>query len=145
MKKLGLRRWDYHQEESTKLHMGSIDVELATNICFQAVSPSPVYHTSPKIPIPKLFHQNPLKIYFLASFGNPSRPSFPCLPTPLKSAPPSCLTPLPLVAGSLKPVDDASPVEMSDWRSPEETLTVRASAEFQSDATGGSSGRGRLL
>lgn len=80
----------------------------------------------------------------VASFGGPLNPSLPCLPTPLISAPSSSLTPLPCVAGSLKPVEEASPIEISSCRSPAITLTVRASAEFQSEATGGSSGRGRL-
>ena len=58
---------------------------------------------------------------------------FPCLPTPLKSAPSCCLTPLPTVAGSLSPVVDStasSEDTISSWRSPALTFTVRASEEF---------------
>jgi hypothetical protein len=80
----------------------------------------------------------------VASFGGLLNPSLPCLPTALISAPSSSLTPLPCVSGSLKPVEEASAIEISSCRSPAITLTVRASAEFQSEATGGSSGSGRL-
>ncbi|KAL2274064.1 hypothetical protein FJTKL_03681 [Diaporthe vaccinii] len=75
-----------------------------------------------------------------ASLGGPSRLSLPSRPMLLMS-----VSPEDLVAGSRRPAVEPAPVEMSLATSrPEPTLTLRASAEFQSDATGGCSGRGRL-
>lgn len=85
----------------------------------------------------------------VASLGSPSVPSTACLPTVpgalvfLPRASPSVLTPLSLVAGSLR-LSPPPPWLMSDSTPPEPTLTLVASAEFQSEATGGSSGRGRF-
>lgn len=100
-------------------------------------NPSFVHYLIPRL-LPPFPH------FDLESFGSPFSPSCPCRPMPLISTPPASLTPLPWVAGSLNPDDAASPVEMSLETRLEPTLTLRASAEFQSDAVGGSSGRGRL-
>lgn len=57
---------------------------------------------------------------------------------------PSILTLESAVAGSLNPLLLPLRAETSSLIRPEPTLTVRASAEFQSDGLGGSPGRGRL-
>src|SRR4051794_38344600 len=84
--------------------------------------------------------------FFFASFGSPSKLSLPSLPTLLKSAPPASLTPLPLVAAPSNPVSETSLLGggSSSCRLAALALTVSAFAEFQSEATGGSSGSGRL-
>lgn len=87
---------------------------------------------------------------FLASAGRPSKSSFPSRPTlpgPDVFTPncsPSVLKLLSLVAGPRSPVSLPPPYETSLWTPPEPTLTLLASAEFQSDSTGGWSGRGRF-
>ena len=76
-------------------------------------------------------------LYFArASFGGLSRPSTPCLPM-LGST-------LSVVAGSRSPLSLALPTLISSCFDPDPRLTVLGSAEFQSEATGGSSGSGRL-
>ena len=92
-----------------------------------------------------------LALYFArASFGSPSKLSCPCLPMLALGAPvltpsfsPSTRALLWAVAGS-RSASLPFPVDMSLEIPPEPTLTLVASAEFQSEATGGSSGRGRL-
>ena len=100
----------------------------------------PAHIPPPPPPLP------PFLYFFKASFGNPPNPSCPSLPTPCGSeesfpnVSPSVLALLSLVAGSrISP-----PYETSLSTPPDPTFTLLPSLEFQSEATGGSSGRGRL-
>lgn len=74
----------------------------------------------------------PLLSPVTASLGPPLRPSLAVLPTLMFWS---------LVAGSRR-VSEPLPCEMSPETPPEPTLTLRASADCQSDDVGGWSGRG---
>lgn len=74
----------------------------------------------------------PLLSPVTASLGRPLRPSLAVLPTLMFWS---------LVAGSRR-VSEPLPCEMSPETAPEPTLTLRASADCQSDEVGGCSGRG---